>query len=266
MESGDTSQLHGREKVDVELFRYVAASLDKEEIFHVLGFEFLQRYNLVRLQNKLAKIRESIHADLGQKCDERSLNDTLNEYSQSIKNYNMFRGLKPLSEERTEERKALLKTSFPSLMSQCRWTKPFESHYYALNDNKAKVDNLRKVLRHLLPRHLAYSNAERVRRQREFEEGKPPHEISAVVDRLSRLIVALAGGAFLIVPMLIMAINPTQTKSLVTASVGTLLFSCAISLGLSSSNNETMVSTATYAAVLVVFVGITTTNNSIPTT
>jgi hypothetical protein len=33
-------------------------------------------------------------------------------------------------------------------------------------------------------------------------------------------------------------------------------------LGLSSSNNETMVSTATYAAVLVVFVGITTTNNS----
>lgn len=151
-------------------------------------------------------------------------------------------------------------------MSQCRWTKPFESHYYALNDSKAKVDNLRKVLRHLLPRHLTYSRAERARRSREFEEGEPPHEISVVVDRLSRLIVALGGGTFLIVPMLIMAINPNQTKSLVTASLGTLLFACALSLGLSSSNNETMVSTATYAAVMVVFVGITTTNNSTQTT
>lgn len=181
---------------------------------------------------------------------------------QAIRNYNLFRELKLLGEGGTEERKALLTTSFPSLMSHCRWTKPFESHYYALNDNRSKVDNLRKALRHFLPRHLTYSRAERARRSREFEEGKPPHEISVVVDRLSRLIVALAGGMFLIVPMLIMAINPNQTKSLVTASVGTLLFSCAISLGLNSSNNETMVSTATYAAVLVVFVGITTTTNS----
>jgi hypothetical protein len=155
-----------------------------------------------------------------------------------------------------------LRTSFPSIMSQCRWTKPFESHYYALNDNRAKADNLRKALRHLLPRHLTYSHAERVRRSREFEEGESPHEISVVVDRLSRLIVALGGGALLIVPMLIMAIKPDQTKSLVTASVGTLLFSCAISLGLNSSNSETLVSTATYAAVMVVFVGITTTVNS----
>ena len=172
----------------------------------------------------------------------------------------MFRRLNPLDETSTEERKALLKISFPSLMSQCRWTKPFESHYYALNDNKAQVDNLRKALRHSLPRHLTYSRAERGRRAREFEEGEPPHEISAVVDRLARLILALVGGGFLIVPMMIMAINPSQTKSLVTASVGTLLFSCAISLGLNSTNSETMVSTATYAAVLVVFVGITTTN------
>lgn len=130
--------------------------------------------------------------------------------------------------------------------------------YYALNDSKANVDNLRNALRHLLPRHLTFSRAERVRRSREFEEGEAPHEISLIVDRLSRLIVALSGGAFLVVPMLIMAIDPNYTKSLGTASVGTLLFSCAISLGLSSSN-EIMVSIATYVAVMVVFVGITTT-------
>lgn len=83
MEGHDTSQMNGHERIDIELFRYVAASLDQEEIFHVLGFEFLQRYNLVRMQIKLAKIRESIHADLGQSCDEKSLNDALNEYSTS---------------------------------------------------------------------------------------------------------------------------------------------------------------------------------------
>jgi len=83
MEDRDTSHLNGHDRTDVELFRYVAASLDQEEIFHVLGFEFLQRYNLVRIQKKLAKIREGIHADLGQSCDEKSLNDALNEYSMS---------------------------------------------------------------------------------------------------------------------------------------------------------------------------------------
>jgi hypothetical protein len=43
----------------------------------------LQRYNLVRIQNKLTKIRESIHADLRQSCDEESLKNTLSEYSTS---------------------------------------------------------------------------------------------------------------------------------------------------------------------------------------
>lgn len=83
MEDHETSQLKGHDTTDVELFRYVAASLDQEEIFHFLGFEFLQRYNLVRIQNKLAIIRESIHADLGQSCDEKNLNDVLNAYSTS---------------------------------------------------------------------------------------------------------------------------------------------------------------------------------------
>ncbi|KAF4632824.1 hypothetical protein G7Y89_g5301 [Cudoniella acicularis] len=262
MEEAKVPHMKNHEEADLELFRYVKLSLDQEEIFHVLGFEFLQRYNLVWIQNKLIRIREGIRADLGQTCDEKNLSDALNEYSQAIRNYNLLRELKPLDQGSTEERKNLLKTSFPSLTSQCRWTKPFESHYYALKDNKANIDNLRKALRLLLPRHLTYSHGERLRRSREFEEGEPPHEISAVVDRASRLIVALVGGAFLIVPMLIMAINPGQTKSLVTASVSTLFFSCAVSLGFNSSNNEALVSTATYAAVLVVFVGITTTNSA----
>jgi hypothetical protein len=85
MEDRNTSQLNRHERTDIELFRYIIASLDQKEIFHVLGFEFLQRYNLVRIQNKLAKIRESIYTDLGQSCDKKSLNNILNKYSKSYK-------------------------------------------------------------------------------------------------------------------------------------------------------------------------------------
>jgi hypothetical protein len=117
---------------------------------------------------------------------------------------------------------------------------------------------LRQTLRQKLPTRLTYSSAERAHRSREYSDGLPPHDVSAFVEILSRLLVAFAGGAFLIVPMLIMATRPTQNKSLITASVSTSLFAFAISLLLKTSNNETLVSTSTYAAVLVVFVGVTT--------
>lgn len=74
----------GPEAIDIELYHYVQASLDREEIFHVLGFEFLHRYNLVQIQSKLIKIRERIRADLRENCDQDNLNDLLSEYSTCI--------------------------------------------------------------------------------------------------------------------------------------------------------------------------------------
>jgi hypothetical protein len=80
-------------------------------------------------------------------------------------------------------------------------------------------------------------------------------QISDFVDRLVRFIAALIGGIFLIVPMVIMVLSQSRTKSLITVSVAVLLFSAALAFGLKANNVETLVSTATYAAVLVVFVG-----------
>lgn len=67
--------------------------------------------------------------------------------------------------------------------------------------------------------------------------------------------VAFAGGLSLIVPMLIMRIGENLTKSLVTTSVAVVLFAGITSLILRANNTETVAATATYAAVLVVFVG-----------
>jgi hypothetical protein len=132
---------------------------------------------------------------------------------------------------------------------------PFGSHYFYAVSNRPTVDPVRDWLRQTLPRSLTYSPEERQARQNEFEASQPALQISDFVDRLARFIAALIGRFFLIVPMVIMVLNQSRTKSLITVSVAVLLFSAALAFGLKANNVETLVSTATYAAVLVVFVG-----------
>ncbi|KAF2255253.1 hypothetical protein BU26DRAFT_153088 [Trematosphaeria pertusa] len=72
-----------------------------------------------------------------------------------------------------------------------------------------------------------------------------------------RLAMALGGGLALIVPMLIMVLHPTQTKSLVV----TCVFVIAVAVGLAvfmdtAEPKDIIASVAGYAAVLVVFVGL----------
>jgi hypothetical protein len=58
--------------------------------------------------------------------------------------------------------------------------------------------------------------------------------------------------------MLIMTFDQSRTKSLITTSVAVLLFAAFLALGIKASNQDTLAATATYAAVLVVFVGAST--------
>jgi hypothetical protein len=81
---------------------------------------------------------------------------------------------------------------------------------------------------------------------KEYQEGRPPKEVSTTVDRVARFSIALVGGCFPIVPMLIMAINPDRTKSLVTVSLAVLSFILLLTFGIRVSNVGTLVATATY--------------------
>ena len=84
----------------------------------------------------------------------------------------------------------------------------------------------------------------------EYLQGLPPQTVSPFVDRLTRFIIAFTGGAALVVPMLIMSLPSTdQTKSLITVSLAVTLFASMMSVGVRASNSETLVATATYAAV-----------------
>lgn len=156
-------------------------------------------------------------------------------------------------------RKLLLQRYF---QSDDDFQDPFHSHYAYFEDDVSQIDPLRSIFMKYLPVALTYSSEEKRQRPREYEEGKAPLLVSALVDRSVRFITAMTGGVFLVGPMIIMAIDPSQSKSLITVSIALLIFSLVLSFGIKVSNVETLVATATYAAVLVVFVGTSTDTSS----
>lgn len=94
------------------------------------------------------------------------------------------------------------------------------------------------------------------RRTDEYLDGKPSEEVSSLVDRIARFTVALMGGFSLVVPMLVMRLPIViLSQGIITTSVSVILFAAALSVMLRASNTETIAATATYAVVLVVFVG-----------
>jgi hypothetical protein len=119
------------------------------------------------------------------------------------------------------------------------------------------TDNLREILKRHLPRSVTYTKHDIRNRTDEYFGNEPPEQVSPFVDRLARFLVAFLGGAMLVVPMLIMRLpDVTVIKSLVTVSISVLAFAGALSVFFKASNTDTMVATATYAAVLVVFIGV----------
>lgn len=78
---------------------------------------------------------------------------------------------------------------------------------------------------------------------------------SPVADMLARCVIAILGGALLIVPIVLMTYFKTRNANLIITSVFTVAFALGTSLVSTASNQEVLAATAAYAAVLVVFVG-----------
>ncbi|KAK5655838.1 hypothetical protein OQA88_5377 [Cercophora sp. LCS_1] len=248
--------MHTTDFEEDNIIQYVNRSLEDEEEFHFLRFEFLQRLNLTQLTVKLCRLKSQIRRDGKAEPDVLSeLSATLRDYTTAIRDYEELRQHKPLDKAETRCRKLLLQRFFQSPED---YDDPFQSHYCWFKESHERIDPLRQTLMKNLPSSIAFSHHEKQERKKEYMEGQKPKEVSGSVDRLVRFIVALAGGLFLVAPMLIMSINPSQLKSLLTVSSAVLFFALAVSLVVRVSNIETLVSTATYAAVLVVFVGTTT--------
>lgn len=260
---------------------YVLDSLHYEEDFHFLRFEFLQRTNIVSLERKLAEMKTKFYLSktpLDEDLDKLQI--TLQQYgtylncpgaddakrgwvehdshsnpATAIRNYQYLKGKMGLDKDEARDRKLRLHEHF---FSSADVIDPWDSHYSYCEDierRDAEIDPLRQALIRYLSSPLTYSRHERQERAKEFSDGLLAREVSEFVDRLARFIIAITGGLFLVVPMIIMTLRPSETKSLVTVSVGVVIFALILAFGIRVSNVETLVSTATYAAVLVVFVG-----------
>lgn len=70
---------------------------------------------------------------------------------------------------------------------------------------------------------------------------------------ITRFTVALLAGAFLVIPMVILSHQSSSKIQLITISICIVIFSLLVSLVSKASNEQTMVASAGYAAVLVVF-------------
>ncbi|KAF7948105.1 uncharacterized protein EAE97_003516 [Botrytis byssoidea] len=222
---------------------------------HFLAFRGLQKLNIVRLQNELARKKGNTWTNMAASDDvTRDLSSTLHQYADAIRDYAFFSSLQNITGSQAHEKRQDLTFAFPEIATLPG--DPFNSVYRRLPDQSLiPVDPLRKWLKAHLPSQLTYTKRELLLRTDEYLKGEPPEQVSLFVDKLARFIVAFTGGISLVVPMLIIKIGKNLTKSLVTTSIAAVLFAGITSLVLRANNTETVAATATYAAVLVVFVG-----------
>ena len=147
---------------------------------------------------------------------------------------------------------------FPTIYPSTNFvaTDPGKFIYKDLPERPITSDPLRNWLNKILPQTVTWTKGEeRARSLDYYQVGRPPGVVSPFVDKLARFIVAFTGGLSLVVPMIIMRVDPNPNKSFITTAVAVVLFSGVVSVLFKVSNAETLGITAAYAAVLVVFVG-----------
>ena len=123
-------------------------------------------------------------------------------------------------------------------------------------------DEVREFLRAYLPVKMSWSDADKEDSVELYAKGYRPRMLSPNGDRFARFIVAMVGALLILVPMYIMALHQNRDKNLITTTVAVVLFTLLYSLALRSSMEQTLAATAGYAAVLTVFVGLTSAGNS----
>jgi hypothetical protein len=139
------------------------------------------------------------------------------------------------------QRKLLLQRCFTSRIGHGDL---FHFHCSYFDETDVKIDALCAALMENLSLWLTYSQNERSACRKECGEGRPQKKVSTFVDRPVRFIISIVSSLFLIVPMVIMALDPSEKKSLTTVSASVFLFAMAPSFGVNVTNVESLVPTA----------------------
>ncbi|KAI0137848.1 hypothetical protein F4776DRAFT_621385 [Hypoxylon sp. NC0597] len=231
-----------------DIIAYVRRSLEEEEEFHFLGFEFLQRLNITQMQVKLARIKSCIQKEQDiSSSNGELLEKTLRDYATAIRNYQFIKGQKGIRETEVQDRKLPLDRLFQSAKDL---DDIFPAQYTFRQDTDEKVDPIREAFMACLPSRLTWSKEERRQRGRDYMDGKLPKRVSKFVDYSVRLLLALTGALLLGMPLVVITVQPSTLKSMAAGSSFVLFFALALAFGVKVSNLETLISTFAYAAAL----------------
>ncbi|KAI7197964.1 glutamine synthetase/guanido kinase [Hortaea werneckii] len=204
----------------------------------VLNLAALQRMNIHGLQEDLADCAATSFENgrLSQfDQDSETRQRLLNLYCDAVRNLDLMREKEKLGYDRD-----------PFIVKSSR----------ALERDILKNSGL--IPRHLLPQGELPPPYDHKRPLLSNGSGGRHHanEQTTKKQRLERFAMASFGGLLIIVPMLIMANVPGKIASLVTSCVAIVIFAALVTLGTKLGPHEVLASVAAYAAVLVVFVGL----------
>jgi len=142
---------------------------------------------------------------------------------------------------------------------------PYGSKYMVLKDvERPFEDTLRAFLNKILLARPEEDSEKAIGREDKDQlRLTQPIGTSRTVDFITffmlRFLITIITGASLIAPMVIMTLDKSQTKSLITTSIAVVLVAGLLACFMTAKNLDiitAITSTAAYAAVLVVFVGL----------
>ena len=144
---------------------------------------------------------------------------------------------------------------------------PYELHRTRLVrvdlGTRATHDPLRRGIQKILQRFQCWRMSSRFTAHEERSgtrrsSGEPKtvsyRNTALLADILSRILVSLMAGVFMVLPLIMVSYQTTQRSHLITISVWITAFSLAVSATLRATSLATIGAVAAYAAVLSVFV------------
>ncbi|KAF4624509.1 hypothetical protein G7Y89_g13664 [Cudoniella acicularis] len=253
-------------EVQQVLFRTCFES-SNENKWGVRKFEGLALLNLCYYEYELENLEKKIREAGGAVSSSNlaSLRSLMKEYDQAVKG---FLQLSQTSRQAFTKAVSQHLSLFPSEMVSHELI-PIYTDYANLKPKTPTGDQVRAVLQQILPlkavadsdevyfEHVSRTAAPGGAGAAGYRARSDSKQVSPFVDRLARVIVAITGGVFLLVPMIIMTFVQNAHLRLVVVSVAVVWFAVSVAVVSESSNQELIGATAAYTAVLVVYVGST---------
>ncbi|OCK77020.1 hypothetical protein K432DRAFT_428319 [Lepidopterella palustris CBS 459.81] len=255
----------------VHCYLYDEYQFNGFEALHVLSIQEYQR-DLCRIEHEIV-LERGFNRDRPNQKTLDQIREILKKYCEAVADLETF-----LRRKKTFPEGAIQTQNHPAYAGRiARNQIPkfcVEQHGYELAPEQ-DMDWIRKILHKVLPNDWKYGFGESGEKelaaksyenkitqqsgpeivQREPKRRRTKYVQSKLVDRLASFIMALLAGAALLGPMMLMTFKPSRTARLITVSVAVVIFGLTISIATKATNQEILAAAASYAAVLVVYIG-----------